>query len=341
MSGISKKPISPGLETDLKRLRRVINRSRGVIVAGHVNPDGDLIASQLALGVYLESVGKPFVIAAEDAVPAPLSFLPRSNRILKSHPGLYADHAYDLLIVLDCGDMDRIGPVRDHLPPDLTVVNIDHHRGNTLFGSLNIVAERACSIGEILYYFFRAIRFPLTRTLAEYLYVSIVTDTGHFRYDCMHSGVHRIASELLSLGVVPSDYNIHLNQNKSLSYMKLLTRTLEKMELFENGRIAVSTLGPEDFNAAGGEDDTDGLIEYLGMLDTVSVYVLIKVKAGSDGRISASLRSKHNVDVARIAASFGGGGHIRAAGCRMEGTDIPGFRNKLVNLISRELPHQA
>lgn len=334
----TKNPISPELLKQLKGLYRTIKKARGIIIAGHINPDGDDICSQLALGTYLNSIGKRSLVLAEDNAPRIFSFLPdvglyRSIHGLKEKLTL---EEYDLVIVVDSGDFDRIGDVRKVLPDGITVVNIDHHQGNTGFGNVNIVAEKACSIGEILYYFFQVNSIPITYPLAVHLYVSIVTDTGSFKFDNMHSEVHLIAAELMDKGVRPSDFTIHLFQNKNSSYMKLLSTMLSRMEIVEDGRIAVSTLKISDFENDD-ENDTDGLIDYLGMVDTVSVYILIKEK--EEGLVTASIRSKYSVDVSSIAAEFGGGGHIRAAGCKTKDMSPDAFRSRLIQLIKDRLPN--
>lgn len=333
----TKNPVSPEHLKLLRELNRLIRKSRGVIVAGHVNPDGDDISSQLALGSYLASIGKKYLVLAEEKTPPAYSFLPDVNMIrpLETLEGKPSPDEYDLVIVVDSGDFDRIGKVRGYLPEGATVVNVDHHRGNTRFGHVNIVAEKACSIGEILYYFFKTNSIRITYPVAVQLYISIVTDTGSFRYDCMHGEVHQIASELLELGVVPADFSIYLFQNKKAAYLKLLSTMLSRMEITDNGRIACSVLKADDFKNPE-DDDTDGLIEYLGMVDTVSVYVLIKEKDA--GLVTASLRSKFDVDVASIASAFGGGGHLRAAGCKTDKMDLPAFKDKLVGLIRERLP---
>lgn len=333
------RPKNPELKKQLKALYGEIKSSKGVLVAGHINPDGDDICSLLAVGEFLASLGKKFLLLADETPPEYFSFLPNIGMIqnikdLKEKP---RREEFDMLIVVDCGDFDRIGDVKKVLPEGIRMVNIDHHKGNSLFGHRNIVDEKACSIGEILYYFFSVNSLPITKEIAVDLYVSIVTDTGSFKYDSMHREVHEIAADLLDLGVVPSDFNIHLFQNKSPDYMKLLTRTLSGMEFYENGKIAVSVLSFRDFQDVQC-DDTDGLIEYLGMTDSVSVYILIKEKGPSGpGQISASLRSKYNVDVAKVASAFGGGGHMRAAGCKTDKLDIPEFKSELIRLVKNQL----
>ncbi len=322
------------IKKDLKRLFKIIHKSRGILVTGHVNPDGDDISSQLAIGEYLKSINKKYLIVWHEDVPDSFRFLKDWNSIVNIHKSNIDSSEYDTIIVVDSGDLDRVGDVRNLVQSCQSIINIDHHQINSKFGNLNIVMEKACSIGEILYYYFKLNKIKINKVMAEYLYVSIVTDTGSFNYDCMHPEVHLIAADLVNIGVVPADFNIYLYQNKSMSYIRFLALVLSRLELISDGKIALSYLFHSDFKN-GEDDDTDGLVEYLGMLESVSVYVLIKEKA--QGVFNASLRSKFHVDVARIARSFGGGGHMRAAGCRVENISYEEFKRKMVNKIQEQL----
>ncbi len=327
----------PPLKVKLKKLHKLILESKAVIIAGHVTPDGDDIASQLALGEFLRGLGKKYVIAWSEDVPRAFKFLPNSGSIENVGRAGIDPSGYDLFIIVDSGDLGRIGRIKDYIRPHHTVVNIDHHRMNTMFGSLNIVEEKACSIGEILYYYFLANEVPITHEMAVDLYVSIVTDTGSFNYDCMHRDVHYMAADLMDAGIVPSDFNILLYQNKSGDYIKLLGIVLNRLELLEDARIAVSHLDLEDFTDT--DDDTDGIIEYLGMIESVSVYILIKEK--SRGVYTASMRSKYDVDVAKIASGLNGGGHMRAAGCRTSDLGYEEFKSEIVDKIRLQLGSRA
>jgi len=308
--------LSDSLADELKLLKEWILASRGIIVTGHINPDGDNIGSQLALGEYFDSIGKKFILLDEDPVPAFLRFLPNTH-LLKTLRETEVDiSAYDLAIVVDSGDIGRIGDVAGVFNQSIKIVNIDHHLGNTRFGDLNIIHEKASSIGEILYYFFRINDIRISPEAASDIYTSIITDTGFFRYDQTSPEVHMIAADLISHGISPNYFHIQLNMMKSLGYTKLLSLMLSRMELAEDNSIAYSYLLNDDFNGYP-DIDTDTMIEYLGTLDSVSVYFLIKEKKPQ--LFGASLRSKYDVDVAKIASVLGGGGHMRAAGCRKIG----------------------
>jgi bifunctional oligoribonuclease and PAP phosphatase NrnA len=322
------------LKKQFKDLFHLIKKSKGILIAGHINPDGDDICSQLAVSEFLESINKKYLITWGEDVPKSFHFLPNVSRITSILKTAVDPQDYDMMLVVDSGDIDRIGDVRKLIRPGMKVANLDHHKGNTRFGDFNIVVDKASSIGELLYYFFKENRVPITFNMAVDLYISIITDSGSFRYDNMHPSVHYIAGELLELGVVPSEYYMALNMNKTSAYIKLLTKALSRMELFENGRISVSTLSVEDFHKID-IDETDGIIEYLGMLESVSVYILIKEK--SKNNYSASLRSKTIVDVAKVASYFNGGGHRRAAGCKTDKLTGAEFRDKLIELVKEQL----
>ncbi len=321
------------LDNKLKDCLHLIKNSKGIIVAGHINPDGDDIASQLALGEYLLSIKKKFIIAWSEDIPKSYQFLPNLKLITNITETQVTSDEYDLVIIVDCGDIERIGDIRKFIKKQ-KIINIDHHEGNTNFGDLNIVLENACSIGELLYYFFKKNNIEISYNIAVDLYISIITDTGSFRYDCMHPEVHLITADLLKKGVVPSDFNIYLNQNKSLSYVKLLALVLSRLEMHQDNKIVISSLFYNDFRDV--EDvDTDGIIEYLGMIESVSVYIFIKEK--KPDLFSASLRSKYNVDVAKIALYFNGGGHMRAAGCKTDKMDYEKFKDTLIQKVLEQL----
>jgi phosphoesterase RecJ-like protein len=323
----------PPLRKKLKKFYKLILGSRAVIITGHVTPDGDDIASQLALAEFLENRGRNYIIAWCEDVPGSFKFLPGSNKIVNINKNKIDPMDYDLFIVVDCGDISRIGDVKSLIKEHHIIVNIDHHQSNTMFGKFNIVEEKACSIGEILYYFFLQNRIPISYKMAVDLYVSLVTDTGSFNYDCMHRDVYLIAADLIDLGIIPSDFNVTLFQNKSLAYMELLTRVLTRMELLEDSKIAISNLRYEDFTEVK-DDYTDGIIEYLGIIESVSVYILIKEK--ERGVFSASMRSKYDVDVAGIASGLNGGGHMRAAGCSTDKMSYDEFKEEIIRKIKQQ-----
>ncbi len=319
------------LRKNLKKLKKLILSSKKILVTGHINTDGDNISSQLALGRYLKDIGKDFDIMWSEKVPENFDFLPDLD-VIKYFDENSSLAQYDTVIVVDSGDLKRVGKLSGYLENKF-IVNIDHHRGNTNFGKLNILVEKASSIGEILYYYFVLNNVEISREIAFYLYVSIVSDTGFFRFDSMHPEVHLIACDLLGKGINTYEVNFYINQSRSLTYLKYLNLILNRIRLSMDNRISYSYLLKEDFEE-NNNLETDSLVEYLGILKTVSVYFLIKEK--ERGIFNISFRSKFDVDVAKIAAKFGGGGHMRAAGCKIEGTSLDEVTKKIILEIEKE-----
>lgn len=317
----------------LKELKKVIDRARSILITGHINTDGDNIASQLVLCEYIERLGKKCDIVWSDPVPESFMFLPGVEKIKWVGRDKLSFDIYDTVIVVDSGDIDRTGDLAPYIKNGKYIVNIDHHKGNRYFGDLNIIVEKACSIGEILYYYFLVNKIPITYEMAYCLYVSIATDSGFFRYDCMHKEVHLIASDLLARGVIPSEVNIKVNQSKSESYFKYMTTVLNRAKLVEDGKICYSYLLKEDFDECDNLE-TEGLIEYLGILKSVSVYFLIKEK--EKNVFTVSLRSKFEIDVALIASFYGGGGHMRAAGFKVEGSNPDVIAENVIAILREQ-----
>lgn len=326
--------LDKNLISGFEKLFALIQKSQGILISGHVNPDGDDLGSQLALSHYLSDIGKPHLLIDEEEIPERFQFLPGSDRILSFDEAGEIDlDEYDLFIVVDSGELSRIGRVTELIGESMTVVKIDHHPSSEHFGSLNIERESASSIGEILFYFFDYFNIEVSKDAATCLFVSIVTDTGWFRFDKMSPNVHLIASELLKIGVVPIEINRSLDQMKPYSYLQLLSRVLNRLELFSENRIAISSLTLDDFSEIG-DDETDGMINTIGTIDSVEVYILIKEK--EPGFFSASLRSKTEIDVSIVAANIGGGGHSKAAGCRTRDLSLQDFKKKLVFEIEKQ-----
>lgn len=330
--------IDPELESHFRTVYDRIQGASRIAICGHINPDGDDLGSQLALYEFLnekisDSSEQKFYLLTEEEIPDSLSFLPNCDHFtnIKNQP---LDIEFDLMIVVDSGDLERIGIVKNYIGNHTFVINIDHHIGNTRFGDINVIIPWASSVGELLYYFFVINEIDLNHNMATDLYVSISSDTGSFRYDQMHSAVHLIIADLMDRGVIPFEMNRYMNQSFPRSFLELLSLSLSRLEYYHNGKIAMTHLLNHDFEKIG-DDNTDGLIEYYGKVESVSVYILIKEK--EKGFFSASLRSKFDVNVAEIAQKFNGGGHLRAAGCRVRDMSYDVFKNELVQEIEKQL----
>jgi phosphoesterase RecJ-like protein len=287
------------------------------VVVTHENPDGDALGSLIAMQEILTALGKDsvmFIDAGEFPLPHEYRFLPL--------PGLVTAAPVDLpertSLYLDCGNLDR-GPGEALEHPGTKIVNIDHHHDNTRFGTLNHVVPEASCTAEIVWDLMHALGVEFTITVAEALYVGLVTDTGRFMYENTGTRAHLMAAELIEAGVDVHEIYRRVYEGVPYGKLALLARGLARVERFDDGRLTLSRLTTEDFNDSGAEESySEGVIDHLRAVEGTAVAALVRDRIGSsdDERPrKVSLRSSdERVDVSRIARVQGGGGHRGAAG---------------------------
>ncbi len=299
----------------IKSLKKTIDQCYSFIVASHVDPEGDAIGSSLALYYALKGLGKKVCVYNESGVPRILKFLPGAEFIVKS---LESVNEYDAIFVVDCGDIDRLGKLKNNLEK-LKIINIDHHSTNDSFGHLNFVDRNAAAAGEVVYDLLKKLGITFTREIATNLYTAVVVDTGSFRYASTTPRSFKIAAELLTMGVDPWEVAKNIYENFPYERMKLLGDALQTMELVKNGLYAFMVVTREmlsKYNAT--EDLTEGFVNFGRAVEGVEVSILFK-ETGED-QYKLSFRSKGDINVAMIAQSLGGGGHKNAAGCKLKGS---------------------
>lgn len=306
----------------MKTIIRQLKTSKHVLVASHANPDGDAIGSLLAMGMVLEKLGCEVVLYNESAIPAVYRFLPSVDQIQRQ---LEAPERFDMAVVLDCGDLSRVGPAADRIAQIPVVINIDHHTTNTRFGKHHLVDVDACATCEIVHRLIQEIGIELDRDMAAAIYTGILTDTGSFRFSNTNQAAFSICEAMVARGVNPSTVAQHVYGTYSLGRIKLLNLALDSIEISHNGYLSIMTVTREMLADTGTQpEDADGLINYARRIQDVKVAALIhELENGSGGagyrkRFHVSLRSDGSVDVARIASGFGGGGHPGAAGFSVE-----------------------
>ena len=220
-----------------------------------------------------------------------------------------------VLVAVDCAQENRI--VESRLLEAALTVDIDHHHDNTRFGDVNLVVDDASSTGELLADIFRELGVALTPEIAEALYTAIVTDTGRFQYSNTTPKALRLAAELVEAGADVTKVFVEVYESTPFPKLKLLARALERATELAEGKIVVSELRREDFEAAGAEEPySEGIIDHLRAVDGAELVALVReLPAGAATARKGSLRSHPTgVDVSAIARDFGGGGHKRAAG---------------------------
>lgn len=278
----------------------------------HVSPDGDCIGSMLALGFALEKMGKKVYYYNHDPIPDNLRFLPGVEKISNSLP----TECPQTLIFIDCAEANRAGGDVEELVRSKTVINIDHHISNDLFGELNWVDSGAAATGEMIYYMIKKMGVPINEDIAVNLYTAIVTDTGRFSFSNTTAQSFRTAAELVEVGIDLAFINNILFEQKTLSQIKLLYKALANLQLLRDGKIAVIVLSRKDFEESGAEENlSEGLVNYARNIESVEAAVLLKELSSSE--VKVSFRSNFWLDVNKIAQKFGGGGHIRASGCTL------------------------
>ncbi|TJX67055.1 bifunctional oligoribonuclease/PAP phosphatase NrnA [Soehngenia saccharolytica] len=304
-----------------------ISKSNNVGIVSHLNPDGDNIGSILALGISLEKLGKTVTILKSDYVPNDLLFLPYVNKIIKVEDDL----KFDILFVLDSSDPERLGDNKRYLSNSGIVVNIDHHISNTNFGNINIVDSKASSTSEIIFKLIEELELPLDENVATCIYAGISTDTGRFMYENVTSSTHIIVSKLLDTGIDAYYINKKLYQNRSLERTKLFIEVVGTTKLLCDNKVSIAKVTLENLSKTNAKpEDSDGIVEFLRDTETVEVSVLLKEITTSLTRVS--IRTKDYVDANKICSHFGGGGHLRAAGCTIE-KSIDESENLIIEVI--------
>lgn len=305
----------------------LINASQKIAIAGHTNPDGDAIGSCMGLCLTLRNAGKQADVYME-AFSDTFNCIPKSETILNESA---CKEGYDLFIAVDCGDRDRLPEnvcaVFDKTP---ITVNIDHHMSNTFFGKYNLVYDGASSASEIIYTLLRD-DFEITKEAAAALYAGIVYDTGGLRHTSTSPLTMNVAASLMAKGIDFSSIYNEIFNRRSFVEAKLMGLALNRLEKAADGKIVCSFLKEEDIKSAGGTSkDVGEIINYIKGVKGAVAAVFVYEKGENESKVS--LRGDEPVNVAEIAQSFGGGGHIRAAGYTAF-TDAEGAMREAVKII--------
>lgn len=305
----------------LKQLDDALSFMRGsdrFLVVSHVQPDGDAISSTVVVGWLLQKLGKSYVLINESELPSRLSYLHQYDSIV-NYKQAAPQQMFDAIISVDCADFKRIGEVAGSFAFEARLLNIDHHPTNNGFGAVNIIRAEAAATVEILFDLIERAGISVDLNCATAIYTGLLTDTGGFRYSNTSPRVMEIASHLLTVGVSGNDLADHLLEKMTMAKLKLLQIALNRLTFTDNLEIGWVYIGKDDLHNTGAvSEDVEGIVNYALNVDGVEVGILFK--ESEDGSVKASLRSAGKANVAAIAQQFGGGGHVRAAGCRLEGS---------------------
>lgn len=287
-------------------------RGGRALMLGHVHPDADVLGTLLALGLALEGRGWSVEYGGPHPAPAVLSFLPGVDRYRRLDR---AEGRFDVVTMTDCPNPARSeGLLEQARAGAALVVNIDHHPDNRRYGDVNWVEPTAAATGELVYTLLLALGTPITPALATNLFTAIHTDTGSFRYSSVTPRTLRIAAACVEAGADPAFVSGSLYERRSAEALAWLGQALTRVKVSADGRVGWLVLPagfvPETFVEA------EDLVNYPRSIASVRVACLFRER---DGQVKVSLRGKGDVDVRRIAARFGGGGHPNAAGCTVAG----------------------
>ena len=290
------------------QIAAVLRKSRSVLIACHVAPDGDTVGSALALRLALARLGIPAQVGSADGVPAAFRTLPGADTVLTIPP----TGRFDAGVAVECSTLDRAGTFGPALGRATTLINIDHHLNTATYGHIVYRDPAAAAVGELVGKVIQALRVPVDREIAQCLLAALVTDTGSFRYPNTTAQTLRLAADLMDAGASVSDIVERAYETRSLGGLRLLGMALASVQLSADKRIAWTTVTPQILAVAGAvSEDTTGIVGMVRQIDGIKLALLFEVTAGG---VKVSIRSRGGARANVIAESFGGGGHQGAAG---------------------------
>lgn len=284
---------------------KMVDEAETIAIASHVNPDGDNLGSTLALRRSLEKYGKDIEVIAIDPIDDYLKFLPELDQYKEA-----SRDKYDLFMILDCSEFDRIGHATEIAKKSDKTLVIDHHVGGKINCDLNMIYDKAPATCEIVYELIDRLDLPMDETIGTLLFTGLCTDTGRFMYSNVSEYTFNAAGKLISSGIDYQYIYRNLYQSQPVSVMQFHNEVIQNAKFFDQKAFAVAS---KDLVAKHGVQmgDAESIVNKLRDLKEVNVSMI--VKEYDDGEYKVSMRSK-TADVAAVARANGGGGHIKASG---------------------------
>ncbi len=321
------------MEYSLEQIATRIKQAKSICIFTHTRPDGDAYGSGLALARALRSLGIVAQVCVDCPPPSNLVFLEGIEEVQSKPKG-----EYDLLVTVDCSDEQRLGLLQESFliakRKKIDTVNIDHHISNTRFAKYNFVRTCAANCMNIAK-FIAYMGALIDKKTAEYLLVGLMTDSGNFSHDDVSEESFLLAAKLVKAGADVSYYNYHLFKKQSKARAALFGRVMEKIRYYHESRFAAIVISKQALTDTGADQGmTEGFVDFPLSVDSVEVSAsLLEVK---NGQYRISLRSKKYADVNRLAGVYGGGGHVRAAGCMLFG-ELEDVLDRLSYTVSQYL----
>ena len=302
-----------GLKELFKQVGGLIDAHDEILIFGHKDADGDTLGCSLAFAEALRTIGKKVWVIIPPPVPVMYEWLPGYDHIVDRPP---AGADPQLVLFFDAGNMERSGTSVRHIATHATIVNIDHHMTNAMFGDINVIDPDAAAVGEMVVDMLDAYGYEITPSIATDLYVAIMTDTGGFRHENTTAHALEYAARLARLGANPGQIASMVYKSRPLTTLKLNALSLAEMQVEADGRLVWSKVTRQMLNEAGAVmAEAEGIIDNLNSIGGLDLAILFKEV--SDRMTKISVRSRGAVDAAALTAEFGGGGHLRAAGAEI------------------------
>lgn len=318
---------------EAKRIAEFIKNNDNFVIAGHINADGDAISASLACAQVLEKLNKNYKIMLDDVVPdRRYNFLKKFDEIVCARDDI--DFKADAAIMCDTPTVERLGAVSKYLPDFDHIVKIDHHPNEEVFGKYSWVDTDSSSTTCLIYQVFEELDITYDKDLAQTILSGIMFDTGRFSYQNTRSIDFLIASKMTEYGAETAYSYKKIFSETSLSALKTIGKGLKELETFYDNQIGIIHL-----NLAETSRNPPGEIEELAAFTTAvrGTHVGVFIREVSQGFFKVSLRSKDEVNVNKIAAHFGGGGHIKASGCRIEANTYEDVKALLLEQFEKQL----
>ena len=293
-----------------EEIAKVIEKRKKILIYPHINMDGDALGSAVALCKAIRTMGKECYILIEDDVPGNLAFLDRGYTTFDQD----IIRRPDLSICVDCGDAGRFPKRKAKFDSAKETICIDHHATTAHYCDYNYINSSSAATGELIYDLLGTMGIAIDQEIGEAIFAAITTDTGNFQYSNTSKKSRQIMASLYDAGIDANKVSIELYENQRIEKILIKNKVLSTLSLICEGKGAICYMTEAMLAETGASgDETDGVVQELRSINSVEIAAFLKEIPG--GKVKASLRSKRYADVAEIAASFGGGGHIRAAGC--------------------------
>jgi bifunctional oligoribonuclease and PAP phosphatase NrnA len=305
-----------------------------ILLTCHLGPDGDSVGSMVALAALLRARGKEATLYNPDLVPRRLKWMPLVKTFTRK---LNPDTRYQLTVVVDCGDRKLLGDEFPQREVTGELIALDHHAAASPFGDLYVCDPEAACVGVLVARIARHLAWPIDAEAGVGMWVSLISDTGSFRYSNTNAEALQLAADVVAAGVDPWHVSERMSERASLGKYKLLSAALATLELDCKGKVAFMTISQQMVDANGAAwEDTEGMVNYTRSIKGVDCGVLIT--PAKQGGIRVSMRSKGRfIDAGAVAKTFGGGGHVGAAGCTLPGDDLTAARATIRDALAAAL----